>query len=537
MSLVTKGLAAAWLATMPAAFQPAAAGDPPAVELGERRMDDLSAGERRFYALPVAAGDFARGTVTVRSGRAGIDLVTCEGRHLRRIASDTAGASDFLFVAETGKPCLAIHALSGPASVEVTLTRRVAAGERAAPERAFLSPAMAGLAASLAAGGGTEAFWAEREREGTPLVEPGSLPSTRIVTFLQRGATRNVLLFGAPGGDHDPLERLGTSDVWFRSYELPSDTRLSYQLAPDVPEIPGTARERRVAILATSQADPLNRHPWPEGAPDAFARQSTLTLPGAPEQPGLAPRPGVARGALREIRIASAHLGNERDVSVYLPPDFRPDDPRNLLLVVLDGRTYLSRVPTPRILDALQAEGRLPPTVAVFVDSIDSATRGRELPGNPDFANFLAGELLPRIRAETGLAPRPDRTILAGSSFGGLAAATVPFLRPDAFGNAIALSGSFWWHPAGTEPSRSNHTAATFAESARLPIRFFLSAGLFERSSASHPDGILETSRHLRDVLLAKGYSVSYREYAGGHDYYVWRGVIADGLLALFGRP
>ena len=46
---------------------------------------------------------------------------------------------------------------------------------------------------------------------------------------------------------------------------------------------------------------------------------------------------------------------------------------------------------------------------------------------------------------------------------------------------------------------------------------------------------VLETNRHLRDVLLAKGYQVTYQQFLGGQDYLSWRGTFADGLLALRG--
>lgn len=46
------------------------------------------------------------------------------------------------------------------------------------------------------------------------------------------------------------------------------------------------------------------------------------------------------------------------------------------------------------------------------------------------------------------------------------------------------------------------------------------------------------TNRAFRDVLLLKGYSVTYNEVNGGHDDIWWRGSFADGLLTLIGsRP
>ena len=77
--------------------------------------------------------------------------------------------------------------------------------------------------------------------------------------------------------------------------------------------------------------------------------------------------------------------------------------------------------------------------------------------------------------------------------------------------------------------------AAEFAHRDRLPLRFFLSAGTFE-TARPESAGIFETSRELRDILRLKGYDVGWRAYVGGHDYLVWRGALADGLIALFGE-
>lgn len=192
----------------------------------------------------------------------------------------------------------------------------------------------------------------------------------------------------------------------------------------------------------------------------------------------------------------------------------------------------------PRMLDAMIAAGAVPPVVAVFVANPDRAARARELPANPLFADFMATELYPRIAGELGVSVPAARTVLAGSSYGGLAAATVAMRHPEIFGNVLSMSGSFWWSPPGTPEDRQEYVAGLIAAGEPLPLRFFLAAGLFE-TGAHGTAGILETSRHLRDVLQAKGIPVTYRDYAGGHDYLVWQGVLPDGLISLFGgnRP
>jgi enterochelin esterase family protein len=490
-------------------------------------------GEAVTLPFAAAPGDYLRGRLDVTTGRFDLDLVDGDGRPWRRLLDGVGLSGDFQFVA--GNTPSAFRLLPGPegGAGRLTLTLRLPPAGQKPPDTVYDSPTMAGVAATIAAGGSTDAFWQQVAASGTPLVE--QTDDGTWLTFLYRGAARNVRLAGAPSGDHEWLDRLGASDVWFKSFRVPADTRLSYQLAPDVPELPGTPRERRVALLATAQADPLNREPWPADAPDRFNMKSTVTLPGAPIQPGME-NTAASKGSFTRFRFASERLGNTRDIAIYATAGFDPADPNALLLIIFDGRAYQREVPTPAILDALAGDGRLPPTLAVFVDNPDPAARSRELPDNPDFAAFLADDLLPEVYARTGFSPPPSRTTLAGSSYGGLAALTVALRRPDAFGNALSLSGSFWWSPPGTPVDAANIVARRAATSERQPVRIFLSAGLFEREHGG-ADGILETNRHLRDVLTARGYDVTAREYAGGHDYFVWRGALADGLLALFGRP
>ncbi|WP_312794860.1 esterase family protein [Tianweitania sp.] len=480
--------------------------------------------------LDVRLGDYVVGAVEAGDGKATVDLLDGRGQHMRRLIDKAGGTKDFRFVAASDRPRVRVAA---QAAVKLRITEIVPSSAQVLPAPEYLSPAISRFADDLAAGKDTTGFWNERLREGTPMVEP-SENGQSIVTFLARGAERNVRLFGGPSGDHEELERLGQSDTWFKSFIIPNETRLSYQLAYDVPDLPGTPRERRVAILATAKADPFNKTPWPADAPDAFNQESILELGDAPLQPGLE-ETDAPKGTLSTFQFASKPLGNERAITIYRPAGFDPADPKVQLLFLFDADKYLTAVPTPRILDNLISAKIIPPTVAVFVSEIDSNTRARELPANDAFADFMAEELFPRVIAETGLKASAERTTLAGSSYGGLAAATIALRHSDIFGNAICLSGSFWWHPATAPQDQPNHVAHLIAAMPAKPVRFFLTAGLFETGRPGSA-GILDTSRHLRDVLLAKDYAVTYREYAGGHDYVVWRGALADMLIAKAGR-
>lgn len=477
-------------------------------------------------ALTLQKGEFLAGEWAADSGVT-LDLLDAAGRHVRRLSDAERPAGGLMLVApEDGRYTLRAQ---GQGAYRWAVAERVPLSAQRAPAPVIESARLAALARALAQGGGTEDFWREIAASGTPLIEPVDATHDRV-TFLWRGAQRNVRLFGSPSSDHAQLARLAGSDVWYRSFVLPRSARLSYRLAPDVPELPASDTARRRAILATAQADPYNPKAYPARGVDAFQHSSILELADAPPQPWVAPRPGVAAGTVEVKALASKILGNTRDIHLYRPAGWRADAPGNHVLVLFDAGPYLSRVPTPTILDNMIAEGVIPPTAALLISNPTADSRSAELPPNPDFADFLARELMPWARAQ-GIAAPAARTVIGGSSYGGLASAYAAFRHPEVFGNVLSQSGSYWWGQPGEE---DQWLSRQYAAAGKLPVRFYLVAGRFEMGRGGQP-GIVESNRRLRDVLTAKGYRVSHQEVDGGHDYLSWRGTLSDGLIDLIG--
>ena len=480
------------------------------------------------WSLALKAGDLVQGKVV---GDVSLRLLDARGNPLRLLVDGADMSRDFMFVArEDGLYLLRAEQLSTRPQAEFTLTlsQVLALSEQQRAPAALLSPALHQLAEQLKQGGTTQAFWKDREQQGTPLVEAlADSPNERLVTFLWRGARQNVRLFGSPSGGHDALQRLGDSDVWYATYRVPSSARLSYQLAPDVPE----AGDRRT-LLATAQRDPLNPHSFGNQKYEPSLTRSVMELPDAPPQPWLNKRAHVAPGSVERESLKSEILGNTRDVYVYRPAGWKNIDQQPGLLVLFDAHAYTRQVPTPTILDNLIADGLIPPTAALIIANPSDETRPVELPPNADFARFMAQELMPWAKQQ-GLATDARHTVVAGSSYGGLASAWLGLQHPELFGNVLSLSGSYWWSPPNTE---DQWLARQYAASPRLPLRFYLQAGLFEDKSGSPGAGILDSNRHLRNVLQAKGYPVEHVEYASGHDYLQWRGSLACGLISLIGK-
>jgi enterochelin esterase family protein len=399
------------------------------------------------------------------------------------------------------------------------------------------SPRLAKLRKEIEAGGrdALEQFWKDAAAAGTPLVEPVP-PDDRnvLVTFLWRAReeTRNVVVFASLNRGNiakNQMRRLLDTDLWYKTYQLPGDARFNYMLSPNDSLVPIEDLEEKdiPARTATLKIDPLNKR-------GAFGGGSILELPGASPQPWAMRNPDVPKGALENVKLKSEILKNERRAWVYTPPGYSRDAKPYGLIVMFDGPIYTLLIPTANILDNLLAKSKLPPMVALILDNPTPTSRATEFACYEPYAEFIAKEAIPWVRANYNVTGDPTQTVISGVSFGGLASVFVAFRHPEIFGNVISQSGSFWWKPeSDNEPE---WLTRQFVTSKKLPLRFFLDVGLLETGPTPHgaPD-MVAVSRHMRDILRARGYEVEYRECNCGHDHLNWRGMLPDALTFLVG--
>jgi enterochelin esterase-like enzyme len=432
------------------------------------------------------------------------------------------------------------------------------------PQATLTSPRLLALQRELESGNraALDMLWRDVTKCGTPLIEPiAGDPERVLATFLWRddGATENVVLLSVL--DDVVFEdscwdfarcrfmRLTGSDVFYRMYRLPSDARFTYQLSPNDTLVPCAEVADWPARRATWQVDPLNPNryvTYAEENPDTVASVvSVVELPAAPPQPWITPRPATRAGQLRRSHVRSKTLGNQRKAWVYTPPGYTSTgEPYGFVLILGDWASYISAIPTPTILDNLLAEGRIPPLVAIVIDI--TGDRFRELTCNPAFNMFLVQELLPWARQKVHITTDPRQAIIVGCSLGGAAATFAGLSHPEVFGNVLAQDGAFWVYPgydpvAAWEGSLNESTepewlAEQLAVRDRVPLRLYLETGRYTGTARPFFPGNLAANRHMRNVLRAKGYDVTYSEYSGGHEFVCWRGSFADGLIALIDR-
>ncbi|MBV4413862.1 enterochelin esterase [Enterobacteriaceae bacterium YMB-R22] len=394
---------------------------------------------------------------------------------------------------------------------------------------------------------GTQGWWQVVQQQGVPAVTRLS-PDRCAVTFYWRdpggcartSSVRRVWIYITGVTDHHlcsqpvSLERVPGTDVWQWSTQLPSTWRGSYCFIPSssendfAPQASCAApdmqalRESWSRLLPHAVADPFNPHSWRGGRDHPGC---ALHLPDAPVQPGWEARHPAAAAPLC-ITWQSQRLQNRRRIWIFSTGEQYPQ--QRPLALLLDGQFWAESMPVWPALQAQTNAGALPPAVYVLIDAIDREHRAVELPCNDEFWLAVHDELLPLLREHVVWREHPSTTVVAGQSFGGLAALYAALTWPERFGCALSQSASCWW------PNRADGNAPGRLEELMLaglvgkqPVNIFMEAGIREPLIFRAHQRLVPLLRHGRHRLL-------WRQVEGGHDALCWRGGLLDGLIALW---
>jgi enterochelin esterase-like enzyme len=251
--------------------------------------------------------------------------------------------------------------------------------------------------------------------------------------------------------------------------------------------------------------------------------------------PETAVREGVPRGTLHEFTmnseesksypgIAKGQPGTvpyKRKVCVYVPNGYVAGTAAPFI-VVQDG---IGRTNTMvKVLDNLIFEHRVPPMIAVFINSGggdgQGSERGLEYDTVSDkYTTFLETEVLPRIEKEyqVKFTTNPEGRATMGGSSGAACAFTMAWFRPDLYRRVLSYSGTFVNQQSPLNPA-SPHGAWEYHEhlipqSERKPIRVWLEVSENDngskRDEASLHNWVLANQR-MATELKARGYTYRY---------------------------
>ena len=248
-------------------------------------------------------------------------------------------------------------------------------------------------------------------------------------------------------------------------------------------------------------------------------------FPGALGAQTPAPNPLPVKGEVLQFTHENSKVfpGTTRQFWIYIPAGYAPSKPA-CLYVHQDGVANKA----PEVFDALIAKGEMPVTIGVFVqpgrvkagapDTGDRLNRSFEYDSlSPDYARFLATELLPAVETKSAtdgrpirLSTNPNDRAIGGHSSGAMAALNAAFERPDLFLRVFSGIGSF------TDIRGGDKFSSLIRKTEPKPLRVFVQDGA---QDLNNPYGDWwMANQTLERALTFAGYEVAHSWGVGGHN-------------------
>jgi iron(III)-enterobactin esterase len=232
--------------------------------------------------------------------------------------------------------------------------------------------------------------------------------------------------------------------------------------------------------------------------------------------------PGIAKHAPGQT------VPYTRRVTVYIPSQYVAGTSAPFLV----SQDSMGAGILPTILDNMIADKRLPPLVAIMIDSGGGDAQGSQRGLEYDtvsgkYAEFIETEVLPRISKDYGVTftKDPNARMTMGGSSGGAAAFSMAWFRPDLYRRVLTYSGTYVDQQSPFNP-KSPHGAWEYHEnfipkSKRKPLRIWMQVG--ETDNRYKDDWTtlhnwVMANQRMAAVLKAKRYPYQFvYSYGAGH--------------------
>lgn len=222
-------------------------------------------------------------------------------------------------------------------------------------------------------------------------------------------------------------------------------------------------------------------------------------------------------------QVTARELNGNRLLYIYLPSTYEFSTKRYPVFYFQDGQNLFDFIPVARqtwslnqALDHLATQG-----IEIIVVGVEHGNQDRIQEYNPfisarhsnkvikvPYLEFLTHVVKPYIDQQFRTLPGRTSTGIAGASLGGLISLCGFIMYPDSFGMTASLSNWMW-----VSKDVTPEMVYTFVEdSPSPPGRLVLDIGDREYVDVSitgtdiHPDQLIVETRHLRDLLIQKGY-------------------------------
>ncbi len=344
------------------------------------------------------------------------------------------------------------------------------------------------------------------EQSGFPIVEG------EYVHFVYRGDVEDVAISGNMTEylAEEPLERIEGTNLFHRTYTIEPGARWEYRYNVDFDNV---------------GADLAN----PRRVPGAQGDFSELITAGYETPAHLRAYRGDTPGRLETFTLKSEILGNEREISVYLPAGYGEDGREYPSVVIPEGEEWLQWGNLPNSLNNLIGNG-VAPLVAVFVPNVQQAAQAELGEKSGDYVRMLVEELLPQLEGKYRLAKDPQSRAIMGYAMASTVVGQAALEHPEVFGKA-ALQSVY------LPGANAERLASLASDNEPSGTRFLLYSNRYELRREEWNLDLAADTRRMADALKAAGHDVRAVEVLDAAGWGSWRAHAGDILTAFFPQP